>query len=253
MSESIFQKENDQLLYTILNERFFKPWSNSNSKLWQTAGMELYITNKCNQHCEYCYLYNNEKIYPSLGNNSTNIIRNLKIFLNWLLENNYSIPNIDLFSGEIWHTQLGRDCLQTILEYTLKGLKINKINIPTNGTFILNDETLQPILNYRNWFADVNTILTFSLSIDGAIIDNINRPHNDDTTISEEQYDKIFSFSKETGCGFHPMVAACSIEYWKENFIWWKEQIKKYDFSTNVHSRVMMLEVRNNDWTKPKI
>ena len=60
MSESIFQKENDQLLYTILNERFFKPWSNSNSKLWQTAGMELYITNKCNQHCEYCYLYNNE-------------------------------------------------------------------------------------------------------------------------------------------------------------------------------------------------
>lgn len=253
MSESIFQKENDQLLYTILNERFFKPWSNSNSKLWQTAGMELYITNKCNQHCEYCYLYNNEKIYPSLGNNSTNIIHNLKIFLNWLLENNYSIPNIDLFSGEIWHTQLGRDCLQTILEYTLKGLKIDKINIPTNGTFILNDETLQPILNYRNWFADVNTILTFSLSIDGAIIDNINRPHNDNTTISEEQYDKIFSFSKETGCGFHPMVAACSIEYWKENFIWWKEQIKKYDFSTNVHSRVMMLEVRNNDWTKPKI
>ena len=125
--------------------------------------------------------------------------------------------------------------------------------LPTNGTFILNDETVQPILNYRNWFADVNTILTFSLSIDGAIIDNINRPHNDNTTISEEQYDKIFSFSKETGCGFHPMVAACSIEYWKENFIWWKEQIKKYDFSTNVHSRVMMLEVRNNDWTKPKI
>ena len=253
MTESNFQKENDFLLYTILNERFFKPWLDPDCNLWRTAGIELYITNQCNQHCEYCYLYNNEKIYPSFGNNHLNIIHNLQLFLDWLLEKQYSIPNIDLFSGEIWHTQLGRDCLKTLLKYILKGLNINRINIPTNGTFILKDETLQPILEYRQLFLNAGTILTFSLSIDGAIIDDINRPHNDNTTVDDDYYEKIFSFCKITESDFHPMVAACSIEHWKENFIWWKNQIKKYNFSENTHSKVMMLEVRNNDWTDSKI
>ena len=48
MTESNFQKENDFLLYTILNERFFKPWLDPDCNLWRTAGIELYITNQCN-------------------------------------------------------------------------------------------------------------------------------------------------------------------------------------------------------------
>lgn len=252
--EEIFQKENDHLLWNIFNERFFKPWSDNEHQLNHTAEIELYVTNKCNQHCEYCYLYHNEQIYPEKGNNKENIIANLKKFLSWLIEEKYLyIPKISLFSGEIWHTSLGIEVLKTILDFIQKGLQIKSIMIPTNGFFILKDETLQPILQLRKEFFSYDTFLQFSISIDGKEIEDTNRPLNDSNIIHDDlYYEKIFSFAKNTESFFHPMVAAVSIEKWEDNFKWWKQQIEKYGLP-NIHSSVMMLEVRNNDWTSEKI
>lgn len=252
--EKIFKEENDYLLWNIFDKRFFSSWKDESHPLNSTAEIELYITNKCNQHCEYCYLYNNDKIYPKDGNNQENIISNLKIFLSWLIKKDYLyIPKFSLFSGEIWHTSLGLEVLKAILEAIQKGLKVKQIMIPTNAFFTQKDETLQPILQLREEFLLYDTSLCFSISIDGAKIEDTNRPLNStDVTHNDDYYEKIFSFSKYTGNLFHPMVAATTIEKWEENFFWWKEQIKKYGLP-NVHSSAMMLEVRNNDWTPEKI
>ena len=47
-----------------------------------------------------------------------------------------------MFSGEIWHTQLGLDILELTLKYIPKGLKFGSITIPSNCTFVNNDESL---------------------------------------------------------------------------------------------------------------
>lgn len=44
------------------------------------------------------------------------------------------------------------------------------------------------------------------------------------------------------------MVAASSIHKWIENFEWWKTMCEKYDM--DVDRAVMMLEVRNDNWTE---
>jgi len=47
-----FQKEQDKLLKTILDLRYFNPWrghtSPDNYFLMNNSGLELYITNECN-------------------------------------------------------------------------------------------------------------------------------------------------------------------------------------------------------------
>ena len=54
-----FDKEQDELLKAVLNERFFYPWQDDGegeTSLRNDANLEIYITNACNQNCEYCYL-----------------------------------------------------------------------------------------------------------------------------------------------------------------------------------------------------
>ena len=71
-----------------------------------------------------------------------------------------------------------------------------------------------------------------------------------EVSVKDEFYDKVFSFAKHYGYGFHPMVAAASIEKWIDNYKWWIKMLKKYDLPMDY---LMMLEVRNDDWTDEKI
>ena len=107
------------------------------------------------------------------------------------------------------------------------------------------------IQHFINEFKKIGIALTFSISVDGAIIEEENRPLNNGVVKTEEFYDKLFIFAKHNHFGFHPMVAAYSIEKWIDNFKWWEKQCAKYDM--NVDEVVMLLEVRNNDWTEEKI
>ena len=53
--------------------------------------------------------------YGEEMNVSVLILKNLDILINWCIENKYSIPTVDIFSGEIWHTSLGEAVLEKLL------------------------------------------------------------------------------------------------------------------------------------------
>lgn len=250
-----FQKEQDHLLKTVLNLRFFNPWSFDywdEYALSNDANLEIYITNVCNLHCEYCYLQRFDALYPKDLRDPQLILHNLSLLYDWIMENNFRIPKCEFFSGEIWHTQLGRDVLQLTYDYLRKGMRIDWFMIASNCTFVRKDETLQPIQHYIDLFQEIGHSLVFSISTDGLVIDTANRPPRDSNLIYEDEvfYDLLFSFAKHNGFGFHPMLAASTIHLWIENLQWWQKKLKEYDLNP---WGLMTLEVRNDDWTDERI
>lgn len=249
-----FQQENDKFLKFLLNERFFKVWRSpdySDKSLWAATQLELFLTNQCNQNCSYCYLYDNDNLYPKIAASSEKVLENLQLICRWIYENEYDIPNVALFSGEIWHMNFGWKVLG-ILQYWLEqGMKVRNFTLPTNGSFLLDKNVAQVIQNYCNNFLALGSHLDISFSIDGKIVDNLIRPRKSQNTYTDEFYDAIFTFAYHNDATFHPMVAASTVKYWKENFQWWKQKCEEYNM--NVYHEVMMLEVRNDDWTEANI
>lgn len=247
-----FQKEQDTLLKTVLSTRFFRTWTGFRDPTDVPRGhVELYITSQCNQKCEYCYLVKYPDLYPKEFLDPTLIKDNLKIFYDWVLANGFVIPQIEFYTGEIWHSKFGTDILDITLEYLANGMQVRQFMIPSNCSFLKNYKQATLIQNYIERFKYVGSNLVFSISIDGKIVDNDIRPNvNPKITHTDEFYDMAFSFSKRNGFGFHPMVAAASIDLWPENYKWWKSMLKKYNMTLG---EVMMLEVRNDDWTDEKI
>lgn len=250
-----FQKEQDELLKTILKLRFFNPWkqlvtNQDDRSLMLDSNLELYITNKCNQKCEYCYLHDNNELYPEECNNHETIIHNLELLYEYFIANDFYIPLIDMFSGEIWHTQLGWDVLETTLEYIKRGLNFGSILIASNCYFVNNPKTLQKIQNYINEFNRIQHPIVFSISADGKILDNKGRPRVNDESYTDEYYDNLFAFAKYNNFYFHPMVSSHNVKYWIENYEWWKERHAYYHLDIQ---NMMLLEVRNDDWTEESI
>lgn len=240
----------------IINTYFKKIIKEINHK--KGCSLELFITDVCNQNCEYCYLIKHQdELYPKNFRSTKQILNNLQIFLNYLIENNYdNILKFSLFSGEIWHTQFGLDVLETIYQYCLKAKQPPlSIMIPSNFSFILDDIQLQKIETYIDKFNKKNIYLNFSCSIDGFFIESENRPFNNSNNNyikdSEEHYEKIFKWCKKYGYGFHPMVNSFNIEKWKQQYKWWIDNFIKYEL--NFHQYSMFLEVRDNNWTDNKI
>ena len=91
--------------------------------------------------------------------------------------------------------------------------------------------------------------ICFSYSGDGKYLTDT----RERTDISDELYDEIFSLiARHPEFGCHPMVGACNISKWVENYDWWLDQYKKY-FPNDEDFQPSMLEVRNDDWTKENI
>lgn len=249
-----FEKEQTQLLKVILNQRFFSPWQENpinNTSLQNDANLEIYITNICNQHCEYCYLTKYDNLYPSDLRSPELLLRNLKLLYEYIMENSYNIPKIEFFSGEIWQTQFGLDILDLTFEYLKKGMQIGWFMIPSNCSFIFDKIQTQKIQQRIDNFRAFGHDLRFSVSIDGKIIDQQERPLNDKNQIrTDEFYEDLFCFCKHNDYYFHPMVSSQSVKYWIENYKWWKSQFEKWDMDIK---DIMMLEVRNADWTDESI
>lgn len=247
------------VLNTILEKRFFGPWRegpiDNPASIWPDSNLELFITSACNQNCEYCYLVRHDELYPHDIRDPETIKKNLRIFLDWCLEQGFKFNQVDLFSGEIWHSQFGWDILDIILEYIRRGLPIRTMMIPTNASFVLSDKALVEMANRIEDFNHAGCFFQFSGSIDGGIVDNMTRQGNTtaltESKSSEDFYDRFFSFWRKWNFRFHPMVSQENVKYWKENFQWWEDKCKEYGY--DAFDDIMMLEVRNNGWTQKNI
>lgn len=214
------------------------------------ANLEIYITNVCNQNCSYCYLVKYEELYPKDKRDPELILHNLRLLYDFILNNKFHIPKVEFFTGEIWHSKFGWDVLDITLEYLKKGMNVDWFMCASNCSFVRDNVACAKIQHYIDEFKKLNHPFTFSISVDGKIIEEKTRPLNNGYVRTDEDWDKIFSFAKHNGFYFHPMVAAASAQYWIENFKWWIEQLKEYEFDL---SALMMLEVRNDDWTDEAI
>ncbi len=247
------------VLETILDKRFFTPWregeTDGPASLWPDSNLELYVTAACNQKCEYCYLVRHKELYPREAMEPETIKKNMEIFLGWCLEQGFSFNKIDLFSGEIWHYKFGWEILDILLSYIRRGLRVKSVMIPTNASFVLSDRAAVEIMNRIEDYGNAGCCLQFSGSIDGGLSDGITRKGNDSQLTGEKNsddfYDRFFSFWRQFGFLFHPMVSAENVKYWKENFQWWEDWCTKFDY--DVFRDVMMLEVRNDGWTEGNI
>lgn len=247
------------VLETILEKRFFAPWREGDTgrpgSLWRDANLELFITPACNQNCEYCYLVRHEELYPRDIRDPETIKQNLHVFLDWCLEQGFSFHQVDLFSGEIWHSPFGWEVLDILLSYIRRGLRVNTVMIPTNASFVLDDRALVEMANRIEDYGQAGCFLQLSGSIDGGKADGETRKGTSDAITagktSEDFYDRFFSFWSRFGFRFHPMVSRENVKHWKENFLWWEEMCEKYGY--DAFRDVMMLEVRNDGWTENEI
>lgn len=248
-----FQKEQDALLTTILEHRFFQPWKEQTfeqDSLKEDSKLEIFITNSCNKKCEYCYLQKHLDLYPKEYSDFQNIKNNLRIFLNYLIEKEYKIPTIELFSGEIWHTDFGLEILQMFYDFSQRGLFLNTIIIPSNCSFVSSPYFLHQIQNFIDNFKEKGIQLIFSISTDGEIVEQTSRPYNNKIIDDKEHWDNIFAFAKHNNFYFHPMVSSFNVSKWIENYNWFEDKMNEYDLDIN---NLMMLEVRDNNWSTDNI
>lgn len=254
-----FQKEQDELLKMVLDLRYFNPWRKAGREGFDKystvndTSLELYLTSTCNQNCEYCYLQKYPELYPAEFNKKDLIMKNLDILYNWIIEQQMYIPKIDLFCGDIWQWEWGLEFFQKTWDAIDRGLVTDCISIPSNCSFVRDWEQTCKIQKWIDKFRARGIELCFSISVDGKIIEDVNRPFKSqkEQEKDDEFYDRILLFATHNGYGFHPMVAAVTVEKWIENHKWWEEIFKRYD--CDVDDKLMMLEVRNHDWTKEKM
>lgn len=258
-----FEIEQSELVNYILNSRYFSVWKQAaevqhtdqwdnfvNFSLWTESNLEIYVTSLCNQKCDYCYLHK-YPLYPEEVNKKEIILDNLKKLYRWIIKENLFIPQIEFFTGEIWDNDFGYQVLDITYQAIQDGLQVNWFMVPSNCSFCLSEEKTQRIQYYIDKFKAIDCPLVISISIDGKPVENQIRPLNSGIIKDDDFYERIFTFAKHNSFCFHPMVAASDVNKWIENYKWWEEQCEKYDMDIN--TAVMMLEVRNDDWTQDNI
>lgn len=247
MKNNNFQNEQNNILEQLI-------FNNIYSNLKENMSLELFITPNCNKNCEYCYLQKNkEELYPSNLIDNKVIVDNLITLFNHFVEKNVIIPKIDLFSGEIVGTDLFFEILDIILTYK-EQIKIDTVIVPTNGSFLSTSQNIvDKVQFYIDLYKNKNIVLWFSFSVDGLIVDNINRPYNDnDKKDNELFYEKLKNFNLKNHYAYHPMINAKTIDLQVQNLDWWLSFLKDQNY-TDFLSIIMFLEVRNDDWTDTKI
>lgn len=212
-------------------------------------GVELYLTNKCNLKCSYCYLMKYPQLYPQHDNET--VIKNLRMLLEYFKENKFHFKRLDIFSGEILGMPLGVQVLEVLYEYFSEYRYTDLIGWPTNASFLLNEKSTEQIKFYINRFRRLGINLGLSLSVDGPYLDDDNRSFKvANKKRNQEYYDKLIDFANEYGFLFHPMISAINIDRWIPNYDWFVESYNKMGYDPNA---LMSLEVRNDDWTDEAI
>lgn len=254
-----FQEEQTAVIKTLLTNRFFNPWKeynkyerdeNYDKSLNHETRLEIFATAACNQKCSYCYLVKHKELYPAEFDKRELVVNNLKVLLDWVVKEGFFIPEVEFFTGEVWHSDYGLELLDIVLDYIVnKGLQTDMVMIPSNCSFILDPIQTQKIQHYINAYERAGVRLCFSISIDGKVVDNY-RPLNNHDMRNDRYYEDLFLFAAHNNYYFHPMVAACNVSQWVDNYKWWEEMCTKYNRPIE---HLMMLEVRNEGWTDENI
>lgn len=246
-----FQEQNNELVRNFLDRTFFKAWKYTTeqrpSNYCNFSTLELILNYECNLNCKYCYVarHGKELYDPSLYKDTTKLLANLDQLLDWLLKNNYS-PRLEIFGGESLQQEIGFEALNMILDKLSNKIKTT-IVIPTNFTWIMDEEKTERVESLLSKSREVNIPIRLSSSVDGKYCD-VNRPFKDKSyKRTDEYYDKCFVFLSRWQFGFHPMIYSNAIEKWKDNFLWIQDMFKKH----GIHwSNIYLLEVRNSEWNE---
>lgn len=252
MSNNIYEEENNILFNNFLNDYFYKEFKKGNSIL----ELELIISPVCNLGCKYCYLNKYySKSFPKSTFDELKTIENLKKILKWIDKNNFKV-NLDIFSGELFAQNIGYKVMDIIYDWALTTKnKPLSIVIPTNFTFILSEEYTKKVEDILYKFKNIDIPVKLSASFDGKYCEE-NRPYVRDLDIKFDHnrndiyYEKVFNFAKKYDTGFHPMIYSKKIEKWKDNFLWFQEQFKKYDIDWK---NLYLLQVRNVEWNEKEL
>lgn len=254
-----FKLENDKLVNTFLNDTFLKSFSIDNPDIDNLNSIELQLNSVCDLGCKYCYYTSfGKELYPAEISKNKQILTNLEAVLIWLRDNRLT-PEIDIFTGEIFAQKLGRDALDLIIAFykaTPPELRVPKVLVPTNYTFMLDKEIIKYVEGVIREFWELGIHMGLSASFDGKLLDSDNRPMKKvivtgcEDPRGDEYYDEIFKFNTHYHFGFHPMVYSNKIELWKENFLWFQEKFEKFNIPW---TDIYLLEVRNAEWSDEQI
>lgn len=243
-------KERDIIFNKFLEMYFFNEWEKGEGKLNGT--LELIVSPSCNTKCSYCYYKNyGEELYCNEIANTNRITENAELLLKWLKKNNYKVENISIFSGEFLNLPYYKKILECCRNYFLESNISGVISIPTNSTFLFEENKTTEIENIISDFRKDNVYIYLSHSVDGKYLDNDTRKMRNGKEYDDYFYEKLFNFSKRNGTGFHPMVSAEGIKNWKKNYTWYVENlINNFGSLDDIVKRLYLLEVRNPDWKK---
>jgi len=244
-----YREENSELIKSYLYRTFFRAMENCGSESDVFCGnyrsVELILTPSCDLNCTYCYFTKNkDKYFTPRSLKAKEIVDNIRAIINWFIENRYN-PSLELFGGDPIFNGAAFYALDVILDGVKSGLKPPRIVIPTNGSFIDDDDKVIKLFRLKDSFKHYGVDLILSLSIDGYFLDNKNRPKKKGNR-SKDFYRKIFEFAAEYKAGFHPMIYSENIDLWPENFLWFQAMFSKYSIAWD---NIYLLEVRNPEWS----
>lgn len=242
-----YQKEQNKLLMDFLIEKE------------RTEPMvEFIISSYCNQACEYCYLYKHgTELYPSNIQNFNEIVRNFEILLDWLDEKEFTFNDYDFFSGEYFKLPIWEDLFQIIYDREVikykKDPRQKNITIPTNGSFLLDEEQTKKLENWMQKLGEIGVDIQVSFSVEGPEeIERMERPlKNSQVKTDTNFYERFFKFRRDHHLPSHPMVTRNFVKNYKTNYDWWIDTtienniIQKNQFGKDIYAIPMFLEVRD--------
>jgi radical SAM protein with 4Fe4S-binding SPASM domain len=247
-----YVNEQTELFEWFLENSFYKAWRDYKTKephLLNYKHFELMINHKCNLKCKYCYMDKYHKAYfPKGSQNPQAILENTDMLIDWFAENGFA-PKVEIFAGDSLNDPTCRKVIHKFLDACLEGRYVtHELILPTNGGWLLHENKIRDVEAIREKAEFAGVYCHFSFSVDGKYMDKENRPFKSDRLdYSDEFYHRMFSFmANHFASGPHPMVYSNNIENAKKNFLWWQEQMEKYNLPWN---NLYMLEVRNAEWT----
>lgn len=227
-----------KLANDVLERNYYKDFRDGKKKI------ELFLTGACKANCDYCYLKKHQKhLYPVALQKEDVIIENLQKIFNWYIENEFHCV-FDIFSAEWLTTSLADkvfDCIYDTFSKVPLENRPKMILAADNMQFIKDKELTEHIQYQLDRMESIGIHFPLSASIDGKYCD-YGRTENDD-----EFYQRLNDFMLKNKMRFHPMISADNIKHWIDNYLWFQET---FDPSL---SKLMTLEVRNNEWTEDSI